>query len=127
MEVTVLLWGGERIVLVQDLAGGDGHARGGRAVRHRPCLRFLESYLLVGVGCRSQLNGACHVARRYTVAFIMPTKYTKATLPKPENPNVQVRGVVDQPTEPPCVTPLSFKRRSLTNAMDHCTSLWATT
>lgn len=28
---------------------------------------------------------------RYTVAFIMPTKYTMATLPKPENPNVQVR------------------------------------
>jgi hypothetical protein len=28
---------------------------------------------------------------RYTVAFIMPTKYTMATLPKPENPNVQAR------------------------------------
>ena len=29
---------------------------------------------------------------RYTVAFIMPSKYTKMTLPKPENANVQVRG-----------------------------------
>ena len=27
---------------------------------------------------------------RYTVAFIMPSKYTKMTLPKPENANVQV-------------------------------------
>ncbi|KAK9846423.1 hypothetical protein WJX81_003525 [Elliptochloris bilobata] len=33
---------------------------------------------------------------RYTVAFIMPTKYTKATLPKPENANVQIKEVPAQ-------------------------------
>ena len=40
---------------------------------------------------------AAGVMRRYTVAFIMPSKYTKMTLPKPENGNVQVGGTTMRP------------------------------
>lgn len=29
--------------------------------------------------------------QRYQVSFVMPSKYTKETLPKPVNPNVKIR------------------------------------
>lgn len=32
-------------------------------MRPRPCLCFLKSYLLVVVGCRSQLSGVCYIAQ----------------------------------------------------------------